>query len=257
MKKSNYQWQLQTKTELPVEFIEQLKKEQINPLIGQLLWHRNIRTEETLRKFLHPTIEDIYDPFLMHDMEKAVARIQQAVEAGEQILVYGDYDADGITSTTVMKEAIELVGGMVQYFLPNRFVHGYGPNKDVFAEQIEQGVQLIVTVDNGAAGHEAISYAMAQGVDVIVTDHHELPEQLPEAYAIVHPRHPQGDYPFGDLAGVGVAFKVATALLGELPIELLDLVAIGTIADLVSLTDENRTFVKIGLQMIQTGIELV
>ena len=153
MKKSNYQWQLQTKTELPVEFIEQLKKEEINPLIGQLLWHRNIRTEEALRKFLHPTIEDIYDPFLMHDMEKAVARIQQAVEAGEQILVYGDYDADGITSTTVMKEAIELVGGMVQYFLPNRFVHGYGPNKDVFAEQIEQGVQLIVTVDNGVAGH--------------------------------------------------------------------------------------------------------
>ncbi|WP_338354624.1 single-stranded-DNA-specific exonuclease RecJ [Enterococcus faecalis] len=253
MKKSNYQWQLQTKTELPVEFIEQLKKEEINPLIGQLLWHRNIRTEEALRKFLHPTIEDIYDPFLMHDMEKAVARIQQAVEAGEQILVYGDYDADGITSTTVMKEAIELVGGMVQYFLPNRFVHGYGPNKDVFAEQIEQGVQLIVTVDNGVAGHEAISYAMAQGVDVIVTDHHELPEQLPEAYAIVHPRHPQGAYPFGDLAGVGVAFKVATALLGELPIELLDLVAIGTIADLVSLTDENRTFVKMGLQMIQTG----
>ena len=97
----------------------------------------------------------------MHDMEKAVARIQQAVEAGEQILVYGDYDADGITSTTVMK-AIELVGGMVQYFLPNRFVHGYGPNKDVFAEQIEQG-PLIVTVDNGVAGHEAINYAMAQG----------------------------------------------------------------------------------------------
>ena len=118
--------------------------------------------------------------------------------------------------------------------------------KTYLLNKLNKEVQLIVTVDNGVAGHEAINYAMAQGVDVIVTDHHELPEQLPGAYAIVHPRHPQGDYPFGDLAGVGVAFKVATALLGELPIELLDLVAIGTIADLVSLTDENRTFVKNG-----------
>lgn len=256
MKNSNYTWQLQTKVELPENFVALLQKEQINPLIGQLLWHRNIQTEAALTKFLHPTIEDIYDPFLLHDMDKVIERIQQAVENGERILVYGDYDADGITSTTVMKEGIELIGGEVDYFLPNRFIHGYGPNLEVFKAQIEDGVQLIITVDNGVAGHEAVEYAMAQGVDVIITDHHELPSVLPKAYGIIHPKHPDGNYPFPDLAGVGVAFKVISALLGELPVELLDLVAIGTIADLVSLTDENRALVKMGLQMIQTGDRL-
>ncbi|MFD2305678.1 single-stranded-DNA-specific exonuclease RecJ [Enterococcus termitis] len=253
MKKAKYSWRLQEKKELPTEFSEILTNEKINPLLGQILWHRGIQSAEVLETFLRPTINDLYDPFLIHDMEKAITRIQNAVAEGQKILVYGDYDADGITSTTVMKEAIELIGGEVDYFLPNRFIHGYGPNLSVFKEQIEQGTQLIVTVDNGVAGHEAIDYATAQGIDVIVTDHHELPAELPNAFAIIHPKHPQGAYPFGDLAGVGVAFKVATALLGELPVEFLDLVAIGTIADLVSLTDENRVLVKMGLEMIQTG----
>ncbi|GGC81596.1 single-stranded-DNA-specific exonuclease RecJ [Enterococcus wangshanyuanii] len=253
MKKAKYAWRLQEKSELPTEFTEILTNEKINPLLGQILWHRGIQSAEALETFLRPTIENLYDPFLMYDMEKAVTRIQDAVAQGEKILVYGDYDADGITSTTVMKEAIELIGGEVDYFLPNRFKHGYGPNLSVFKEQIEEGVQLIVTVDNGVAGHEAIEYAETQGVNVIVTDHHELPVELPNAFAIVHPKHPKGAYPFSDLAGVGVAFKVATALLGELPVEFLDLVAIGTIADLVSLTDENRVLVKMGLEMIQNG----
>ncbi|MDA9470357.1 single-stranded-DNA-specific exonuclease RecJ [Enterococcus sp. 5H] len=253
MKKAKYTWQLREKTELSGEFSELLTNEKINPLIGQILWHRGIQSNEALETFLRPTIDNLYDPYLMHDMEKVVTRIQDAIANGEKILVYGDYDADGITSTTVMKEAIELIGGEVEYFLPNRFIHGYGPNLAVFKEQIENGVQLIVTVDNGVAGHEAIDFAAKQGIDVIVTDHHELPPELPNAFAIIHPKHPKGQYPFGDLAGVGVAFKVATALLGELPVEFLDLVAIGTIADLVSLTDENRILVKMGLEMIQTG----
>ncbi|EOH98535.1 single-stranded-DNA-specific exonuclease RecJ [Enterococcus haemoperoxidus ATCC BAA-382] len=253
MKKAKYTWQLREKTELPEEFSTILTNEQINPLLGQILWHRGIQSKEALEIFLRPTVENLYDPFLMHDMEKTVARIQDAVTQGEKILVYGDYDADGITSTTVMKEAIELIGGEVEYFLPNRFIHGYGPNLTVFKEQIENGVQLIITVDNGVAGHEAINYATEQGIDVIVTDHHELPPELPNAFSLIHPKHPQGHYPFGELAGVGVAFKVATALLGELPVEFLDLVAIGTIADLVSLTDENRVLVKMGLEMIQNG----
>nr|WP_242585283.1 single-stranded-DNA-specific exonuclease RecJ [Enterococcus sp. DIV0242_7C1] len=253
VKKAKYAWRLQEKSELPAEFTEILTNEKINPLLGQILWHRGVQSAEALETFLRPTIENLYDPFLMYDMEKAVTRIQDAVAQGEKILVYGDYDADGITSTTVMKEAIELIGGEVDYFLPNRFKHGYGPNLSVFKEQIEEGVQLIVTVDNGVAGHEAIEYAETQGVNVIVTDHHELPSDLPNAFAIIHPKHPKGSYPFSDLAGVGVAFKVATALLGELPVEFLDLVAIGTIADLVSLTDENRVLVKMGLEMIQTG----
>lgn len=253
MKKAKYTWQLREQTELPGEFSELLTNEKINPLIGQILWHRGIQSGETLETFLRPTVANLYDPYLMYDMEKVVTRIQEAIANGEKILVYGDYDADGITSTTVMKEAIELIGGEVDYFLPNRFIQGYGPNVAVFKEQIENGVQLIVTVDNGVAGHEAIDFATKQGIDVIVTDHHELPPELPNAFAIIHPKHPKGQYPFGDLAGVGVAFKVAAALLGELPVEFLDLVAIGTIADLVSLTDENRVLVKMGLEMIQTG----
>ncbi|EOL44395.1 single-stranded-DNA-specific exonuclease RecJ [Enterococcus caccae] len=253
MKKSKYTWQLREQSELPEEFSTILTNEQINPLLGQILWHRGIQSQEALEMFLRPTVENLYDPFLMYDMEKTIIRIQDAVAQGEKILVYGDYDADGITSTTVMKEAIELIGGEVDYFLPNRFIHGYGPNVAVFKEQIENGVQLIITVDNGVAGHEAINYATEQGIDVIVTDHHELPLELPNAFSIIHPKHPQGHYPFGDLAGVGVAFKVATALLGELPAEFLDLVAVGTIADLVSLTDENRVLVKMGLEMIQNG----
>lgn len=253
MKKAKYTWKIQENSPLPEEYTAILESEKISPLLGQLLWHRGIQTAEQLAVFLHPTSENIYNPFLIHDMSKAVERIQTAVANGERILVYGDYDADGITSTTVMKEAIELVGGEVEYFIPNRFVHGYGPNLEVFKEKIEAGIQLIITVDNGVAGHEALDYASKQRIDVIVTDHHELPSELPSAYAIIHPKHPEGKYPFSDLAGVGVAFKVATALLDELPVEFLDLVAIGTIADLVSLTDENRVLVKMGLQAIRTS----
>src|SRR5699024_8421157 len=133
----------------------------------------------------------------------------------------------------------------------NRFKDGYGPNLDVYKQLVENGTQLIVTVDNGVSGLEPIAYAQEHGVDVVVTDHHELPSTLPNATAIIHPRHPEGQYPFSDLCGVGVAFKVATALLEEIPYESLDLVAIGTVCDLVSLTDENRVLVSLGLQQLQ------
>ena len=193
----------------------------------------------------------VHDPFLLHDMQKAVERIMSAIEANEKILVYGDYDADGVTSTTIMYETLAQLGADVNYFVPNRFKDGYGPNLAEYQHFInDEQVQLIVTVDNGVAGNEAINYAQEHGVDVVVTDHHEMPDQLPNAYAIVHPRHPEGEYPFGDLSGVGVAFKVACALLEEVPEEFLDLYAIGTIADLVSMTDENRLLVKLGLQLI-------
>ncbi len=251
MRKAKYKWKLKEQEVLPQSFIQLLNQQKIDPFIGQLLWQRNLRNETALKKFLSPTLEDIYDPLLMNDMKKAIQRIQTAAENGERILIYGDYDTDGITSTVLMKETIELIGGDVDFFLPNRFIHGYGPNKEIFKEKIEQGIQLIITIDNGVAGHEAIQLAQEKGVDVIITDHHELPVSLPQAYAIVHPRHPDGKYPFDDLAGVGVAFKVASALLEEPPVEFLDLVALGTIADLVSLTDENRVLVKIGLVILQ------
>lgn len=250
MRRANFDWKVNETT--PSEsFIQIIKQQGLSPLIGQLLWQRGYREEESIHRFLHPKEQKLHDPYLMFDMDKAISRIQEAVINGEQILIYGDYDADGITSATVMKETLELLGAQVEVFLPNRFEHGYGPNLTVYQEKIAAGTQLIVTVDNGVAGHEAIAYAQQQGVDVIVTDHHELPSELPAAYAIIHPRHPQGNYPFGELAGVGVAFKVATALLEEPPAEFLDLVAIGTIADLVSMTDENRTLVALGLEAIR------
>ncbi len=252
MKESQYKWNIKDETKESSVLIPELEKLSIKTELAPLLWRRGIKEPEKISSFFQPTVAEFNDPFLLYDMEKSILRIQQAVEKGEKILIYGDYDADGITSTTVMKEAIELIGGHVLYYLPNRFTDGYGPNKDVYQKMIEEdGIQLIVTVDNGVSGHEAIEYAMSQNVDVIVTDHHELPEILPNAFSIIHPRHPLGSYPFDDLAGVGVAFKVACALLGEIPMESLDLVAIGTVADLVSLTDENRALVKIGLEIIK------
>ena len=251
MKRANFHWVRPQDSEATPVFKELIQARKIPERIGALLWQRNIRTAEALDAFLSTDLQYLHDPFLFHDMDKAVERIHEAILNGERILIYGDYDADGITSTTVLKETLELLGAEAEYYLPNRFSDGYGPNITVYQDKIAAGTQLIITVDNGVSGHEAIAYAQGQGVDVIVTDHHELPAELPEAFAIVHPRHPEGNYPFGDLAGVGVAFKVACALLEEVPVELLDLVAIGTIADMVSLTDENRLLVSNGLKMIQ------
>ncbi len=252
MKQASFHWQLPEEQELPATFIQLLQEKKVPEQLGTIFWNRQLRTADELDAFLHPSLERLHDPFLFFEMEKAVARIQQAIINEEKILIYGDYDADGITSTTIMKETLELLGAEVVFYLPNRFQDGYGPNRDVYARKIaEEGIQLIVTVDNGVSGHEAIAYANTQGVDVIVTDHHELPSELPAAYAVIHPRHPEGYYPFGELAGVGVAFKLACALLEEIPLEFLDLVAIGTIADMVSLTDENRALVAFGLQSIK------
>ncbi|MBS4749831.1 single-stranded-DNA-specific exonuclease RecJ [Granulicatella sp. zg-ZJ] len=217
-----------------------------------LCLQRGVHSKIQLEQFQNPTLDQLHDPYLMHDMEKAVNRIKEAIEKNEKILIYGDYDADGITSTTILSEAIDMLGGNVHFYLPNRATDGYGPNVDVYKYMIDvDHVELIVTCDNGVAGHEAIDLAMKKGVDVIVTDHHELPEALPNAYAIVHPRHPKGNYPFSDLSGAGVAFKVACALLEELPMELLDIASIGTVADVVSLVDENRVIVSHGLRMLK------
>ncbi|WP_071131427.1 single-stranded-DNA-specific exonuclease RecJ [Enterococcus timonensis] len=251
MKETKYQWELLEKETIPENYEKQLAPFGVSAEFAQYAWQIGLKTDEDLRIFFQPTLADLLDPYLLFDMEKAVNRIRQAIENQEKILIYGDYDADGITSTTVLKEAIETLGGDVVYYLPNRFKDGYGPNLRVYQEFINFGVGLIITVDNGVAGHEAIAYAKNAGVDVVVTDHHELPEVLPDALAIVHPRHPSGAYPFGQLAGVGVSFKLACALLEEIPTELLELVAIGTIADLVPMTGENRTLVQLGLAQMK------
>lgn len=251
MKSSVYEWKLPEVSHDDVAVIESyLEAHQLPKFLGKLLFNRQILTEEQLDDFLFPDLNKLHDPFLMNDMKKGVERIQQAIEHNEKILIYGDYDCDGVTSTSVMKEALEMMGAEPEIYIPNRFVDGYGPNLDVFKYFVTQGVNVIITVDNGIAGFEAIDHATKNGVDVIVTDHHEIQDQLPNAYALIHPR--LGDsYPFGDLAGVGVAFKVATALLGELPVELLDLTTIGTIGDLVELKDENRIIVRQGLTILQ------
>ncbi|MBM7642644.1 single-stranded-DNA-specific exonuclease RecJ [Streptococcus loxodontisalivarius] len=248
---SKYDWHLNDKA-VDDAFLKLAKEANLTEDAAKILVARGVDSKEALDDFLAADLSHLHDPYLLHDMEKSVARIRQAIENYEQILVYGDYDADGMTSASIIKETLEMMGAEAQVYLPNRFTDGYGPNLSVYKYFIEQqDISLIITVDNGVAGQEAISYAQEAGVDVIVTDHHSMPAELPNAYAIVHPEHPEADYPFKHLAGCGVAFKLATALLETIPTEMLDLVAIGTIADMVSLTDENRIMVKVGLQMLK------
>lgn len=231
-------------------FIKELESYSISKNIAKILNARNITDMNSVKKYFSDEYEEGYDPFLMHDMQKAVDRINEAIENEEKILIYGDYDADGITSTVLLVETLISMGANVSSYIPNRFEEGYGPNKEAFTKIIDSGITLIITVDNGIAGVEEVDLANELGCDVIVTDHHKIQDTIPNAYAIIHPEHPEGNYPFKKLAGVGVAFKLAHALLEIFPDFLLDLVAIGTIADMVSITDENRIFVKQGLELI-------
>ena len=231
-------------------FIKELESYSISKNIAKILNARNITDMTSVKKYFSDEYEEGYNPFLMHDMQKAVDRINEAIENEEKILVYGDYDADGITSTVLLVETLISMGANVSSYIPNRFEEGYGPNKEAFTKIIDSGITLIITVDNGIAGVEEVDLANELGCDVIVTDHHKIQDTIPNAYAIIHPEHPEGNYPFKKLAGVGVAFKLAHALLEIFPDFLLDLVAIGTIADMVSITDENRIFVKQGLELI-------
>ncbi|WP_412990151.1 single-stranded-DNA-specific exonuclease RecJ [Pediococcus siamensis] len=253
MLKPKYNWQLPANQPDEAMINELSQACDLSTLAIQVLYNRGYDTVDKIQNFLKLDPQVIHDPFLLHDMQKAVDRIQTAIVKNEKIVVYGDYDADGVTSTTIMFETLTELGATVDYFVPDRFQDGYGPNLNEYQRLIESGVTLLVTVDNGIAGNEAVNYAVDHGMDVIITDHHEMPEILPEATAIVHPRYPGSQYPFSDLSGVGVAFKVACALLDEVPEEFLDLVAIGTIGDLVSLIDENRFLVVHGLQVLSEG----
>lgn len=234
------------------KLVASFEKELSIPRIGaKVMAARGFQTVEEAQKFLHITKDDIHNPFLLNGMEQLVERVHQAIENEERIMVYGDYDADGITSTTVMMKVLLSLGADVIFKIPNRFIDGYGPSKRLFQEAFDEGVKLIITVDNGISGLEQIQFAKELSMDVIVTDHHEPGEMLPVADVIIHPNLKDSTYPFPHLAGVGVAFKVAEALVGEELEELYYLVAIGTIADLVSLTDENRYFVQQGLQQMR------
>ena len=242
-----YNWIYPTYDE---SFIKEVESYSISKNIAKILNARDIKDISAVKKFFSDEFEEGYDPYLMYDMQKAVDRINEAIDNEEKILVYGDYDADGITSTVLLVETLISLGANVSSYIPNRFEEGYGPNKEAFTKIINSGISLIITVDNGIAGVEEVELANELGCDVIITDHHKIQDTIPNAYAIIHPEHPEGDYPFKKLAGVGVAFKLAHALLEIFPDFLLDLVAIGTIADMVSITDENRIFVKQGLELL-------
>jgi single-stranded-DNA-specific exonuclease len=223
----------------------------ISDLIAKILVNRGYETVEAANAFLRPTIDALTDPAEMFDMDKAVDRLMTAIEQGERIVVYGDYDVDGITSTAIMTWALEILGADVTYFVPNRFNDGYGPNLSQYQRLAEAGMDLLVTVDNGVSGHDEVQWLMDNDIDVIITDHHELPAELPNAVAVVHPRHPKGHYPFGGLSGAGVAFKVASALLEAPADEVLDLAALGAVADVMPLIDENRIIVAAGLERLK------
>ncbi|MCD9066380.1 single-stranded-DNA-specific exonuclease RecJ [Staphylococcus pasteuri] len=247
MIKSKYNWNLNNPTEYITDDI--VKRLKLSPIIKKILESKHIVDEEGIQQTLNG-VEIDHDTSLLSDIDKTVERINQAIDKNERILVYGDYDADGVTSTTILVHTLQKLGAQVGWYIPNRFTEGYGPNEMAFQNAYDEGVSLIITVDNGIQGHNEIKMVQDLGVDVIVTDHHEIGRTLPEAYAIVHPMHPEFDYPFKYLCGAGVAYKLAQTLLDNVPNYFKAYAAIGTIADLVSLTDENRSIVQNGLRVM-------
>lgn len=220
-----------------------------SPLMKELLIQRGITSDEEAEMFLSPDVDHLNDVRLLSDIDKAAERVHKGIAAGEKILVYGDYDADGVSSTVIMIKALQELGATCDYYIPNRFTEGYGPNEEAFKAAYENGYQLIITVDTGIAAIHEADVAEQLGIDLIITDHHEPQEPLPDAYAIIHPKC-SPEYKFKELAGAGVAFKFAERLLDYFPKQFLDFLVIGTIADLVPLIDENRIFAYYGLKTL-------
>ena len=227
------------------------------PVLRQILYNRGYPTPETARRFLEaqPLADD--NPLALTDMPAAVERLQRAIQGGERVVIYGDYDADGVTATALMLETLRALGGDVRGYIPHRFDEGYGLNREAISALKEENVALIVAVDCGIRSLEEAAHARKLGVDLIICDHHHPGDELPVAVAVIDPKRAGDAYPEKNLAGVGVAFKLASALVARLkaPADLLagvlDLVALGTVADLVPLTGENRSLVRRGLQRIR------
>ncbi|MEO6588812.1 MAG: single-stranded-DNA-specific exonuclease RecJ [Pyrinomonadaceae bacterium] len=227
----------------------------ISPLIAALLISRGFETEDKARKFLNPSYDDLHDPYLLKGMKTAVERILKAIELQEKILIWGDYDVDGTTGTVVLRKALEILGAKTGFHVPNRFTEGYGINIGFLEKAKNKGYTLVISVDTGTRSFEPLTWAKENNLDVIVTDHHLSDEVrgVPECVSMINPNQAGCEYPDKNLAGVGVAFKLVHALLREKGKEhivngFLKVVAIGTIADIMNLTGENRAIVKIGLQ---------
>lgn len=212
-----------------------------------LLMNRNISDYET---FFSMGKERLIDPFKLSDMKISVERIKQAIINKEKIIIFGDYDCDGISSIAVLYRSLMKLNAQVDYDLPDRFNEGYGLNERAVSDIIESGYKLVITVDNGITCVNEIKQLQDQGIDCIITDHHQPSEETPEAFAIIHPKL-SPDYPFKEIAGVMVAYKLASALLDDTLDDLLDLVMIGTIADLMPLENENQAMVNLGIERIR------
>ena len=233
----------------------ELERAGLPPLCAAVLCARGVDTAPAASAFLAHGPDLLHDPFLLRDMEKAVERISRAIREQEAVAVYGDYDVDGITATCLLTQFLRTLGGQVVSYIPDRTEEGYGLNNHAIDALARQGVTLIVTVDCGITAAQEVEYARALGVDVVITDHHQCKEVLPQAVAVVDPRRPDCSYPFPDLAGVGVALKLALALTApaQRPQVLLDygeLAAIGTVADVMLLQGENRALVHLGLERL-------
>lgn len=227
------------------------EKLNIHHTIAKMLIRRGMKDIEAIRQFLSPSYEELHDPYLLSGMKEAVERIRRALEKKEKILIYGDYDVDGVSSTSLMIQLFQKLEADVQYYIPNRFREGYGINRQALQTAQQQGFTLVISVDTGISAAAEVEYAKELGLDLIITDHHEPSPILPDTI-VINPKQPHCTYPFSQLAGVGVAFKLATALLDRLPEEYLDLVALGTVADLVPLIEENRILVTHGLKKINS-----
>ncbi len=250
----NKKWEYYNADEEKINEISE--KFNIDKLIARILVNRGITEDEKISVFLEPNRNNFYDPYLLNDMEIAVNRILKAMENKEKIIIYGDYDVDGITSTTVLKKFLEEREMEIGYYIPNRLNEGYGLNKDAIDKISNNEYNLLITVDCGISGIEEVEYLKSKNIEVIITDHHEPLEKLPNALAVIDPKRKDNKYPFNQLAGVGVVFKLIQALSMKLNLEekeylkYLDLVCVGTISDIVPLIDENRVIAKLGLKLV-------
>lgn len=251
----NKKWEYSNSNEEKVKEIA--SKFNINELLATILVNRNIIDDEEIKIFLNPTRNDFYNPYLLPDMERAVDRIIKAIDNKEKIIIYGDYDVDGITSTTVLKKFLDERGINVGYYIPNRLDEGYGLNKDSVKRIAQEKYTLMITVDCGISGLEEVELGNSLGIETIITDHHEPLEELPKALAVVDAKRKDNQYPFNQLAGVGVVFKLIQAISIKLGLaekeylKYLDLVCVGTISDIVPIVDENRIIAKLGLKLVE------
>lgn len=239
----------------PADFLASLRDR--SPLAATLLYQRGLRDRSSIAAFLSTDYKSgIHDPFLLKGMDAAARRVAAAIAEGEPIAVYGDFDTDGVTAVTLLMQAIGAMGGEIRPYIPHRMREGYGLNAEAIEQLSAEGVRLLITVDCGISNVHEVALAQERGIDVIVTDHHTPPPVLPDAYAVVNPKQPGCEYPYKQLVGVGIAYKLVQALarLGvKMPLrgrDLLDVVALGTVTDMGPLTGENRVLVQAGLESI-------